>query len=95
VLQLVVSNPADTSVDGICVLMRDIPADAQRGYGSLTVDQPGGAISIQLLDDLDLPNLFHGRYGYDMKCLSSDGEAQLLAESAVFVIVATETRSIE
>jgi hypothetical protein len=91
-LQWVVSNPAAASTDGIAVYA-GTPGGTSRTLGALTVDQPGGKITIGLQDDIDLA-LLAGDYDYDIKCLLADGSSQILSE-AQGVIKLAVTRAVE
>jgi hypothetical protein len=90
-LQWVVSNPAAASTDGIAVYAGN-PGGTSRTLGALTVDQPGGKITIGLQDDIDLA-LLAGDYEYDIKCLLADGSSVILTE-AQGVIKLAVTRAV-
>ena len=94
-LQVMVSNPANGAVDGIARLLANIPTNAQRGYGSLSVDQTNGIVSVSLSDALDLSSVINDTHSYDIKCLLSTGASVVLASSAKFIIQTTETDSIQ
>ena len=90
-LQWVVSNPAAASTDGIAVYAGN-PGGTSRTLGALTVDQPGGKITIGLQDDIDLA-LLAGDYEYDIKCLLADGASQILTEAQGVIKIAV-TRAV-
>jgi hypothetical protein len=90
-LQWVVSSPAAASTDGIAVYAGN-PGGTSRTLGALTVDQPGGKITIGLQDDIDLA-LLAGDYEYDIKSLQADGSSVILTE-AQGVIKLAVTRAV-
>lgn len=92
-IQVVRSNP-NALTDGLTRFLGVAATDTNRAYGSLTVDQPNGTVTIELKDDLQFPASKRGRHTYDIKCLRSDGEALLVAGSAYFDILSTETEAI-
>ena len=94
-LQVMVSNPVSISADGITCLLSGIPTNTQRGYGSLSVDQVNGVVSLNLSDKLDLSSVLNDSHSYDIKCLLSTGESILIVSNAKFVIGTTETNSIQ
>jgi hypothetical protein len=90
-LQWVVSNPAAASTDGIAVYAGN-PGGTSRTLGALTVDQPGGKITIDLQDDIDLA-LLAGDYEYDIKSLQADGSSVILTEAQGVINLAV-TRAV-
>lgn len=87
IVQIVKSNPAAGN-DGLLRLNRAATTAAQ---GSLTVDQPSGAVTITIADDATAL-LNANDYQYDLKVLLSDGSSTVLAQGACQVrLTATHT----
>lgn len=80
IVQLVKSNPS-AGGDGLIRLNRAV---ATANQGALTIDHPGGAVTIALTDDASV-QLNHGDYFYDIKMLLSDGSSVVLAQGNCLV----------
>lgn len=79
-VQILKSNPS-AGGDG---LIRLNSAPSTVADGSLTIDQPGGSVTITLTDEATL-QLNHGDYFYDIKALSSDSSSVVLAQGNCLV----------
>jgi hypothetical protein len=76
-LQVLVSNPAASGVDGL-LYINGVPASAtQRTQATLVVDQPGGTITLTVADDL-MALLSRTRVAYDVKQILADGTSSIL-----------------
>jgi hypothetical protein len=95
-LQMIVSNPAAASTDGVLYVNGVAATVAQRTQGSLTVSQSGGTCAIHLSDDLTAALEEMADYGYDMKQYYTDGtetKSTVLTRSTVSC-TATETAAL-
>lgn len=80
IVQILKSNPS-AGGDGLLRLNR---AAATAAYGSLTVDQPGGAITITIADE-GTADLYFGDHNYDLKAILADGTSVILTQGLAFV----------
>jgi len=94
-LQIVVSNPAAGTTDGIKYYLSS-PANTttERPLGSLTVDQTGGTVTIAIQDDADFASVAGIKHTYDVKVLTDAGASALLAASGRWTFDTTETRTV-
>ena len=89
ILQIRKSNPG-VGTDGIQYIMRSEGNAVTRVYGSLTVNQPSGTITIAVRDDADFSNAPKSTV-YDIKCIKTDGSSQLLVDGGTMVFRKTPT----
>lgn len=88
IVQVVKSDPS-AGGDGLIRLNR---AAATANTGALVIDQPGGAVTVQLTDDATAQLNYSDCY-YDIKALLADGSSVLLAQG-VCLIRLTSTHTI-
>ena len=93
IIQIMVTNPADAVNDGIMYLDKTAATVTTKAYGSLTIDQAGGTVTIAIKDEgtLLLPD---GTYTYDIKQITSAGASTVLSASAGCIVGFTETRAV-
>ena len=89
ILQIRKSNPG-VGTDGIQYIMRSEGNAVTRVYGSLTVNQPSGTITIAVRDDADFSNAPKSTV-YDIKCIKADGSSLLLVDGGTMVFRKTPT----
>jgi len=88
-IQIVVTEGGDAG-DGL--LYADGAAAGDATQASLTVDQPGGDISISITDD-QTADLTAGSYSYDLKAITDESKSKVLASGQV-TISATQTLAV-
>ncbi len=93
VLQIMETNPADGVNDGIMYLNKAVATVVTKAYGSLTVVQAAGTVSIAVTDE-GMGYIPKGKYSYDLKCLLADGTSQVLSASAECNVAYTDTHVI-
>jgi hypothetical protein len=93
-LQIVVSNPAAGTTDGVKYYLGDEADATERLYGSLTVDQSGGTVTIAIQDNADFRAVIGAQHGYDIKVIRAGSTSELLAGSGRWTWTETETRTI-
>ncbi len=74
-IQIVISNPDDAG-DGLLYANGAAAGDAAQG--TLTVDQPGGDITITITDD-QTEDFTAGNYNYDFKVITDESKSTILA----------------
>jgi len=92
VMQIMKTNPADATNDGLIRLKA--AAYATKSHGALTVNQAAGTVGITIADDaLATFTREYDGLTYDLKVLCSDGTSEVLATGEVNVSY-TPTRAI-
>jgi hypothetical protein len=79
-IQIVISNPSAGS-DGLLYL--NAAAAASASDGTLTVDQPGGNITISITDDGTSLLNSGSNYGYDIKVITSASKSSIIANGTM------------
>jgi hypothetical protein len=79
-LQLIVSNPAAATTDGVLYVDRAAASAAQRTKGSLTVSQAAGTVAIALDETLTAVLDERSSLKWDIKVLESGGGCTVIAE---------------
>lgn len=80
ILQVLVSNPAAGTTDGVQYVMAGAASVAQRTLGSLTPDQAAGTVAIALDETLTAVLAKGSDLDWDIKCLTSAGACTVLTE---------------
>lgn len=92
ILQVLVSNPAAGSTDGVQYVMAGAANVTQRTLGGLTVDQGAGTVAIALDETLTAVLAKGDDLDWDIKCLESGGACTVLTEGHC-AIARTVTRA--
>lgn len=80
ILQVLVSNPAASSTDGVQYIMAGAASVTQRTLGGLTVDQGAGTVTIALDETLTAVLAKGDDLDWDIKCLESGGACTVLTD---------------
>lgn len=108
-IQVMVSNPGDESIDGLRCLNavawheaveddeetdedETDPEPFDRELGALTVDQPGGKVTIYLQDDLTTQLSVAKRIGWDVKFIDANSDST--GTRGLANLVRTETQTV-
>lgn len=92
ILQVLVSNPAVGTTDGVQYVMAGAASASQRTLGSLTPDQAAGTVAIALDETLTAVLAKGDDLDWDIKCLESGGACTVLTEGHC-AIARTVTRA--